>query len=72
MTKNMLRILEMIYRSDPQEGYAQHSTAYALERAGLVSVGGVPNPERTQAGDFPHYWATLTDKGRHFCKSRFG
>ena len=73
MTDNMLQILERMYRSDPQAGYAKYKTALALERAGLVATQqDSANPARVQRHDFPHYWSILTDAGKALCQERFG
>ena len=72
MTENMSRVLERIYRSRPQAGYAQLKTVQGLQRAGLVALAGAETPALLRRGDFPHYLASLTEIGRHFCVHHFG
>ena len=72
MTKNMLSVLEKIYKAQHQAGYVHMTTAYALERRELVQIGKIPKQMKTQGGDFPHLWASLTKKGKKFCEEKFG
>ncbi|MHB8769864.1 MAG: hypothetical protein ACYC7J_02615 [Syntrophales bacterium] len=71
MTKNMLIKLRVIYKTEGQSGYVHMKTAYALEKIELVQVSRIPDKQRTQGGNFPQYWASLTQKGITFCEKKF-
>lgn len=71
MTKNMLSVLEKIYKTPHQAGYVHMTTAYALEERDLVHLGRIPGRQRTTADAFPHLWASLTKKRKKFCKEKF-
>ena len=47
MTKNMLSVLEKIYKAQHQAGYVHMTTAYALERRELVQIGKIPKQMKT-------------------------
>ena len=69
ITKNMLLVLERLYRSPGNESHVHMTTVTALLKRGLITV---PRGQRTWGGNFPHEKVILSDKGRSFCKRNFG
>ncbi len=64
MTKNMIAVMEKLYRSKENTGWVVYSTAVALEHMGLVLP---PRKQRTGGRGFPRYLLTLSAKGKAFC-----
>jgi hypothetical protein len=70
MTEKMLAALELLFRSEENANWLTLSTAFALERKGLVWMPKNPR-QRTEGRYFPEYWATLTDEGKAYCTKHY-
>ncbi len=70
MTRNMKETLERLYKAKGHADFVALSTAWALERRGLVAMPNTPR-QRTAGGQFPEYWATLTSEGSKWCLAHY-
>lgn len=68
-TKNMLRVLKLLYLSAEREVPVHMNTTTALLKRGLIEV---PRRQRSWGGNFPHDKVRLSAKGRAYCEHRFG
>jgi len=68
-TKNMLKVLKQLYLSPEHTIPVHMNTTTALLKRGLVEI---PRGQRSWGGNFPHDKVCLSEKGRAYCKRRFG
>jgi len=68
-TKNMLKVLKQLYLSSAQTVPVHMNTTTALLKRGLIEV---PRGQRSWGGNFAHDKVRLSEKGRAYCKRRFG